>query len=146
MHPVRKQRLTIVLFILFGASLAAGLVFYALSENMNLFYPPSDIDKAPIGKRIRIGGMVLEGSVQRVPNSIDVTFVVTDYGSNVTVHYNQILPDLFAEGQGIVAAGVLNDKGQFIADEVLAKHDENYTPSEVSATLKHREPQAGKKP
>ncbi len=133
MHPLRKQRLIIVLFIVFGAAVAVGLISFALRENINLFYPPSDIaaGKAPIDKQIRAGGMVLEGSVKRDPNSLRVEFVVTDYAANIPVVYTGILPDLFSEGDGIVATGKLDNNGVFQANEVLAKHDENYMPPEV---------------
>ncbi len=138
MHPVRKQRLMVVLFIVIGASVAAALVFFALSENMNLFFPPSDIaeGKAPVGKHIRVGGMVVEGSVHRDQESLKVSFEITDYAEKTTVVYEGILPDLFSEGEGIVASGKLDANGIFQAEEVLAKHDENYMPPEVSDTLK----------
>lgn len=138
MHPIRRQRLMIVLFIVIGASVAAALVFYAVNENMNLFYPPADVaeGKAPVGKHMRLGGMVVAGSVKRASDSLKVTFDVTDYQDTVTVHYEGILPDLFSEGQGVVAAGKLQPDGSFSADEVLAKHDENYMPPEVADTLK----------
>lgn len=147
MHPKRKQRLMIVLSIVIGASIAASLVFYALSDNLNLFYPPSEIKagKAPQGKRIRAGGMVLENSVKRYDDGITVEFVVTDYEANVKVIYKGILPDLFAEHEGVVVAGKLNEAGVMIADEVLAKHDENYMPPEVSETLKDK-PKTSNKP
>ena len=137
MHPVRKQRLVIVLFIVCGASVAAALVFYALRDNLNLFYSPSEVaaGKAPHGTRIRAGGMVREGSVQRSPQGLEVTFVVTDYEHDVTVSYEGILPDLFAEGQGVVALGMLDEQGVFVASEVLAKHDEEYMPPEVTESL-----------
>lgn len=137
MHPARKQRLMIVLFIVFGTGLAVALAGFALRENINLFFPPSEIveGKAPVGKKIRAGGMVLEGSVKRDPNSLRVDFVVTDYQSNVAVSYTGILPDLFAEGEGIVATGMLDEQGVFQASEVLAKHDENYMPPEVQSAL-----------
>jgi cytochrome c-type biogenesis protein CcmE len=137
MHPVRKQRLIIVLFIVFGASLAATLVFYALRDNLNLFYSPSDIaaGKAPVDTRIRAGGMVREGSVQRAAQGLEVVFVVTDYDQDVTVQYEGILPDMFAEGQGVVAIGALDARGRFVATEVLAKHDEEYMPPEVIESL-----------
>lgn len=133
MHPVRKQRLIIVLFILFGAAVAVAFMTFALRENINLFYSPADIKagKAPLGKRIRAGGMVLEGSVKRAADSLRVDFVVTDYAATVAVVYSGILPDLFGEGQGVVATGVLGEDGVFQASEVLAKHDENYMPPEV---------------
>ena len=138
MHPVRRQRLLIVLVIVVGASLAAGLIFYALRDNMNLFYSPSDIaaGKAPVDARIRAGGMVRAGSVQRPADGIEVQFVVTDYAADLTVRYSGILPDLFAEEQGVVVTGRLDGDGVFKASEVLAKHDEEYMPPEVSEALK----------
>jgi cytochrome c-type biogenesis protein CcmE len=138
MHPKRKQRLMIVLSIVIGASVAAALVFYALKDNLNLFYPPAEIKagNAPIGKRIRAGGMVLDNSIKRYEDGVTVEFIVTDYEANLTVVYTGILPDLFAENEGAVVAGIINDEGIMIADEVLAKHDENYMPPEVSETLK----------
>ena len=137
MHPVRKQRLMVVLFIVVATSVAAALVFFALRENMNLFYPPADIaaGKAPIGTNIRAGGMVKEGSVEKAGDSLKVDFVVTDYASDLRVTYTGILPDLFEEGQGVVVAGKLDPTGLFVAHEVLAKHDENYMPPEVADAL-----------
>ncbi|WP_159238599.1 cytochrome c maturation protein CcmE [Zhongshania aliphaticivorans] len=137
MHPQRKQRLLIILFILVVTGLAAGLLGYALKENINLFYPPADIaaGKAPTGKSIRAGGMVQEGSVQRASDSLVTRFVVTDFSATVTVEYEGILPDLFAEGEGVVASGKLGEDGIFYATEVLAKHDETYMPPEVSDAL-----------
>ena len=137
MLPHRKQRLIIVLFIVFGTSVAVALATFALRENINLFYPPADIaaGKAPIGKPMRAGGMVKEGSIKRDANSLRVDFVVTDYQASVPVVYTGILPDLFDEGQGVVAAGKLDANGVFQATEVLAKHDENYMPPEVQAAL-----------
>lgn len=137
MHPVRRQRLFMVLLIVLGAGVAVGLAAFAFRENINLFYPPMEIadGKAPVGKRIRAGGMVMEGSVQRDPDSLKVAFVVTDYKAQVPVEYVGILPDLFAEGEGIVATGMLDQRGVFVASEVLAKHDENYMPPEVQDAL-----------
>ena len=137
MHPVRKQRLTIVLFITIFSSLAVGLVVYGLRGNINLFFPPADIvaGKAPVGSPIRLGGMVVEGSLIRSTDSLRVQFDVTDYAATVTAVYEGILPDLFAEGQGVVAAGVLDEQGVLQASEVLAKHDENYMPPEVADAL-----------
>ncbi|MDX9874012.1 MAG: cytochrome c maturation protein CcmE [Spongiibacteraceae bacterium] len=144
MHPVRRQRLFIVLLIIAGAGLAVGLASYALRENINLFYPPAEIaeGKAPVGKRIRAGGMVLAGSVQRQPESLTVRFVVTDYQAELPVEYTGILPDLFAEGEGVVATGVLTEDGVFQASEVLAKHDETYMPPEVQHALDRSAEQA----
>jgi cytochrome c-type biogenesis protein CcmE len=137
MHPVRRQRLIIVLLIVFGAAVAVALITFALRENINLFYSPAEIaeGKAPVGKQIRAGGMVLEGSIVRDPYSLRVDFVVTDYLARVPVTFVGILPDLFAEGQGVVAAGKLGDDGVFQASEVLAKHDENYMPPEVQSAV-----------
>lgn len=133
----RKQRLYIVLSIVVGVSLAAGLLFYAMRDNLNLFYPPAEIaaGKAPLEQRIRAGGMVLENSVERQKDGLTVHFVVTDYQAELPVVYKGILPALFAEGDGVVVAGMLREDGVFIADEVLAKHDENYMPPEVSDAL-----------
>jgi cytochrome c-type biogenesis protein CcmE len=145
MHPVRKQRLLLVCFIVLFSSVAVGLVAYGLRGNINLFFPPADVvaGKAPLGQPIRLGGMVVEGSIRRDPNSLRVEFDVTDYKGTVTAVYTGILPDLFAEGQGVVAAGVLDESGTLQATEVLAKHDENYMPPEVAEALASSEGGAG---
>lgn len=137
MNPVRKKRLYIVLAILCGVSIAVALALTALRENINLFYTPTQIatGEAPLDTRIRAGGMVEEGSVKRLPDGLAVEFVASDGVNGVTIRYNGILPDLFREGQGIVAMGRLNQDGVLLADEVLAKHDENYMPPEVSQAL-----------
>lgn len=137
MHPIRRQRLWIVLIIVCFSSAAIGLAAYALRGNINLFYPPVEVaaGKAPVGTPIRVGGMVLEGSVMRASDSLRVEFKVTDYQSTVDVVYEGILPDLFAEGEGAVASGRLRSDGVFVAEEVLAKHDENYMPPEVAEAL-----------
>lgn len=137
MHPIRKKRLTIVLFLLAGLSIAVALTTYALRQNINLFYDPTQISagEAPVDVRIRAGGMVEEGSVKRDTESLKVEFLVTDFNASVPIEYVGILPDLFAEGQGIVAMGRLNNEGRFVADQVLAKHDENYMPPEVADAL-----------
>ena len=137
MHPVRKQRLLVVIYIVLGVSVAVGLVLYALQQNINLFFTPTQIaeGEAPADTLIRAGGMVVDGSVKRSQDSLAVSFAVTDYQSTVTIQYEGILPDLFREGQGIVAQGKLDDKGVLQAVEVLAKHDENYMPPEVTEAL-----------
>jgi len=137
MHPLRKQRLYMVLFIVIFASIAVGLLTFALRENINLFYPPSKIvaGEAPIDKRIRAGGCVLPGSVRRSGDSLDLDFLVTDGRSEVMVRYSGILPDLFAEGEAVVVNGKLDGDGVFQATEVLAKHDETYTPPEVASIM-----------
>lgn len=137
MHPKRKKRLIAVCLIVLAAGAAIGLILYALSSNINLFFSPTEIAEgnAPVEQRIRAGGMVLENSVKRDSETLQVEFVLTDYAHNVTVNYDGILPDLFREGQGIVATGKLNAENVFIASEVLAKHDENYMPPEVADAL-----------
>ena len=138
MHPLRKQRLYIVLFIVIGASVAAGLVFWALRDNMNFFYAPAQVaaGEAPAGKTIRVGGLVVPGSLRRSDSGLEVGFTVTDNKAELEIAYQGILPDLFAEGQGIVANGELLADGSFRATQVLAKHDENYMPPEVHDALK----------
>jgi cytochrome c-type biogenesis protein CcmE len=112
-----------------------------LSGNINLFYPPAEVAAglAPSDRTIRVGGMVVEGSVER-GNDLITTFAVTDYEAQVTVTYRGILPDLFAEGEGVVASGQLDASGVLVASEVLAKHDENYMPPEVAAALEGKQP------
>ena len=135
MRPERRNRLIAVLFVLAGASAAVALLLLAAEENLNLFYPPERIagGEAPASVPIRGGGMVLEGSVVRAPDSLDVAFVLTDYqGADFKVVYRGILPDLFREGQGILVKGQLDEAGLFHASEVLAKHDENYMPPELA--------------
>ncbi|MBC9250465.1 cytochrome c biogenesis protein CcmE [Pseudomonas alcaligenes] len=138
MNAVRKKRLYIVLAILVGVSIAVALALSALKENINLFYTPTEIaaGKAPVGAQIKAGGMVEKGSLKRSGDSLDIEFVVTDFAKSVTVRYHGILPDLFREGQGIVAVGKLQADGSFSAEQVLAKHDENYMPPEVTKALK----------
>ncbi|MBV2134575.1 cytochrome c maturation protein CcmE [Pseudomonas sp. MAP12] len=138
MNPLRKKRLFIILGILAGVGVAVGLALSALQQNINLFYTPTQIaaGEAPQDTRIRAGGMVRTGSVSRSADSLDVQFVVTDFAKDVTIRYRGILPDLFREGQGIVALGRLNEEGVLVADEVLAKHDEKYMPPEVTKALK----------
>ncbi len=142
MHPVRKQRLYIVIFILAGASIAAALAFWALQDNMNFFYAPVQIERgeAPLGKTIRVGGLVVPGSLKRSDSGLEVTFTVTDNQADMDIEYQGILPDLFSEGQGIVAVGELLEGNRFRAAQVLAKHDENYMPPEVHDALKAGEP------
>ena len=139
MHPVRRQRLYVVLFVALFSSAAIGLVIYAMRGNINLFYPPTEVvaGKAPVDQSIRVGGMVVKGSVQRATDSLQVNFQLTDYQASVPVVYTGILPDLFGEGQGAVASGSLNGDGVLEATEILAKHDENYMPPEVADALEN---------
>lgn len=137
MSPKQKQRMVLVGVGLLGLTCAIGLVLYALSQNINLFFTPTDVVTGQVThpQRFRLGGMVIKGSVQR-DRDLKVQFKLTDFQNEVTVQYQGILPDLFREGQGIVAMGSLQSPQLFVATEVLAKHDENYMPPEVAAALK----------
>lgn len=137
MNPKRKQKLILITLSVTGLAIAVGLVLFALRQNINLFYPPAKVasGEAPIETTIRVGGMVVDGSVIRDPESLKVAFDVTDYAEAVTIHYDGILPDLFREGQGIVAEGQLNAQRELVATTVLAKHDEQYMPPEIAETL-----------
>ncbi|WP_163558039.1 cytochrome c maturation protein CcmE [Halomonas sp. NO4] len=137
MTPKRKRKLTIILGLISLAAVAVGLTLYALRANINLFFSPIEIaaGDAPFERQIRAGGMVKEGTVHRNPDSLDVEFVVTDYVEDLEVHYSGILPDLFREGQGVVVVGELQPSGELRADQVLARHDENYMPPEVAEAL-----------
>ena len=141
MKPARKQRLILIGLMVLGASLATAFALKSFNENLMYFFPPTDVveGKAPKDALFRLGGMVVKGSVERPDKSMMVRFKLTDFSKEVTVEYTGILPDLFREGQGIVAHGRLNPQGVFIAEEVLAKHDENYMPPEVKASLKKPE-------
>lgn len=141
MNPIRKQRLYALIAILIGSLLATWLVVSALSENMNLFYSPTEIKEANLdqGTLIRAGGMVKAGSIIKSKDSLDVSFTVTDYQNDLLIKYEGILPDLFAENAGVVVRGNLTPKGDFLAIEVLAKHDENYMPPEVAKLLDSKE-------
>lgn len=141
MTPKRKKRLSIILGLVFGTALIVGLVMFSLSENINLFYSTSQIanGEAPVGTRIRAGGMVVDGSVKRSSDSLKIQFALTDYERQVIVEFTGILPDLFREGQGIIAQGKMDANGIFQADEVLAKHDENYMPPEIAESMKKKQ-------
>ena len=137
MKPKRRQRLVLVGLLVAGVGIAVGLALLALQENINLFFSPSQVaaGEAPVGSPFRLGGMVVDGSVSRVDQSLEIRFDLTDTANTVTVAYTGILPDLFREGQGIVAQGSVNDNGLFTATQVLAKHDETYMPPEVIDAL-----------
>ena len=138
MNPVRRRRLLLVLAMVIGVGVAVSLTVYALRQNINLFFAPSQIaaGEAPLNRTIRVGGLVVDGSVARDKESLKVAFQLTDNASIVDVHFEGILPDLFREGQGIIARGELTADGVIQASEVLAKHDENYMPPEVVESLK----------
>ena len=140
MIPRRKKRLALVLSLIVGVATALSFILYALSNNVDLFYTPSQMlegdSKPQIGQRLRVGGMVVEGSVRRDATTLEVEFLVTDTGPTVKVLYRGILPDLFREGQGSVAQGVLLQPDVLQASEVLAKHDEEYMPPELAEAMK----------
>lgn len=141
MNPRRKKRMGLIIAILLGVGSTVGLMLYALNQNMDLFYTPTELVmgkdgvKPEVGQRLRIGGMVVEGSVRRDMESLRVSFDLADVGPKVTIEYDGILPDLFREGQGIVAQGVLKDATTIEAFEVLAKHDEDYMPPEIAEAM-----------
>ena len=136
MKPHRRKKLTIILFIAAGLSVAIGLSLYALSNTVDLFFTPTQVAAGEVesGRRIRIGGMVKEGSVEHSQDSLHVEFITTDYNNDLRVRYDGILPDLFREGQGVFAEGTVAN-GVFTASRVLAKHDENYMSVEVKAAM-----------
>jgi cytochrome c-type biogenesis protein CcmE len=137
----RQKRMTMVAAIVAGVGLSAWLLMQALSSNVTFFFDPSEVaaGKVQDGERFRLGGMVVKGSIQKTPGTLDVRFLVTDFKHTVPVTYSKILPDLFRDGQGVVAHGKLQG-GVFVADEVLAKHDEKYMPPEVARSLKDNPP------
>jgi len=137
MNPIRKQRLYALIAVLIGSLVATWLVVSALSENMNLFYSPTEIKDAKVDEvtLIRAGGMVKEDSIIKDTLTLNVTFTVTDYQNDLEINYEGILPDLFAENAGVVVRGNLKKDGTFKAIEVLAKHDENYMPPEVAKLI-----------
>ena len=134
----RQQRMLAVGLAVAGIAIATALTLRAFQENMMFFVDISEVAKGnfPEDRNFRVGGLVVNGSVRREPGELEVRFDLTDMSNELTVAYNGILPDLFREGQGIIAHGRLGDDGVFIADEVLAKHDENYMPPEVADSLK----------
>lgn len=141
----KQKRVSVILGGLAVLGLAAGLVLYALSDTITFFHTPSDLTETGVqpGQRIRLGGMVEDGSVKKGPGTL-TTFSVTDQIKAITVTYDGILPDLFREGQGVVTEGKLQADGTFAADTVLAKHDENYMPRELAESLKAKGVHLGK--
>ena len=138
MTPTRRRRLLMVLGLVAGVGVATALAFQAFQDNLFYFYSPSQMadGEAPPDRVIRVGGLVQEGSIAREPGSLTVNFLVTDHASTIPVSYTGVLPDLFREGQGVVARGQVRN-GVFKAENILAKHDENYMPPEVAEAL-HR--------
>lgn len=138
MKPQRRNRLSLILLMVAGVSVAAWFGLRSFNENLMFFFSTSDVveGKAPKDHLFRLGGMVVKGSVQRPGEGLTVKFMLTDMAKEVPVEYTGILPDLFREGQGIIANGKLAENGVFVAQEVLAKHDENYMPPEVAGSMK----------
>jgi len=138
MKPARRQRLILITLMVLGIGTAVGFALKSFNENLMYFFSTTDViaGKAPKDALFRLGGMVVKGSVERPGDGLTVHFKLTDFSKEVAVEYTGILPDLFREGQGIVANGKLDNRGVFVAEEVLAKHDENYMPPEVKASLK----------
>ncbi|HQY35217.1 MAG TPA: cytochrome c maturation protein CcmE [Pseudomonadota bacterium] len=137
MNPTRRRRLWLVVLVVFAVAGATALAMTALRQNIQHFYSPTELTegKAPPERRFRLGGVVAEGSTERASDSLEVRFVVTDRFKETPVLYVGILPDLFREGQSVVTTGTLRADGTFVATEVLAKHDENYMPSEVAEAI-----------
>ena len=137
MNPARRKKLIIIAVLVIGIGSATALALRAFQKNLLYFYSPMQVSagEAPANRPFRVGGLVVAGSVQRDPQSLAVSFTLTDTLKDLRVHYAGVLPDLFREGQGIIANGRLGGDGTFIASEVLAKHDENYMPPEVARAL-----------
>jgi len=138
MNFLQKRRLYFIGLLILSSVVAGSLIIYALGQNINFFYTPSQIhlNEAPAKTRFRVGGLVEKGSLKREEN-LKVEFIITDLNRQITIQYVGILPDLFKEGKGVVASGKLLNNRIFLADEILAKHDENYLPPEVATTLKY---------
>ena len=133
----RQKRMVTVVAILAGVGIATTFALKAFNQNLLYYYSPTQVHagEAPASRAIRVGGLVENGSLKRQPGSMEVTFILTDYRQTVPVSYTGVLPDLFREGQGVIARGKM-DGNRFVAEEVLAKHDENYMPPEVADSLK----------
>lgn len=139
MNKIHKRRIYIIGLLAIGMMTATGLILYALKQNINVFLTPHQLSTQHIASdyHFRLGGMVKEGSVVREKESLGVQFTVTDFKKEIVVRYVGILPDLFREGKGVVAEGRIDNKGIFVADLVLAKHDENYMPKNVYKAMRN---------
>ena len=137
MTPRQKRMITVVA-ILAGVGIATVFALQSFQKNLLYYYSPSQIQagEAPSTRSFRVGGLVENGSLKREPGSLEVRFILTDYAHQQSVSYTGVLPDLFREGQGVIARGKMGSDGMFVAEEVLAKHDENYMPPEVKDSLK----------
>ena len=141
MTPTRKKRLMAVVLILMGVGIATALILTAFKENILFYKSPTEILNGdyPKARNFRVGGMVKPGSINKSETSLDVEFFVTDYAKDIKVQYTGLLPDLFRDDQGMIAIGQMDKEGVFQAEEILAKHDENYMPPEVADMLKNKE-------
>ena len=144
MTPTRRRRLLLVIGILVGVSIAGGLALSAFRQNVTFYFVPSEVaaGKAPRGESFRLGGLVAKGSVHRKPGSMQVRFLVTDFKHEIPVEYTGVLPDLFRENAGVIVHGKLLPNGVFLADQVLAKHDQNYRPPGIHQAwgIRHGDP------
>ncbi len=140
MTPTRKKRLLAVVLILIGVGIATAVFLTAFKENILFYKSPTEVLQGdyPKARNFRIGGMVKKGTINKSTTSLDVEFLVTDYAKDVKVQYTGLLPDLFRDDQGMIAIGQLDKNGVFQAEEILAKHDENYMPPEVAASMKEK--------
>lgn len=137
MQRKQKHRIYIVISILIGVSISAGLLLYALRQNIDLYYTPTQLLNRPpqAEKEVRLGGVVAKNSVHETTHSLKVVFNITDYHQTIVVYYTGLLPSLFHEGKGVIVQGFLNKHGLFQADQVLAKHDENYHPPNIKGSV-----------
>ena len=147
MHPKRKQKLILVGLMVCAVGIALAFILRAFDQNLQLFFSPSEViaGEVPEGAEFKVGGLVAANSVKRIGDGLTVEFALTDNGETIPVRYTGILPDLFREGQGTVSVGKLDADGVFIANKVLAKHDENYMPPEVAAALEEQKQKEGMK-
>lgn len=138
MNKIRQQRIIYLLLFIAGLALSMGLVLYALQQNINVFITPNQLmtTKITSNYHFRLGGVVKKDSLKRDKENLKINFIVTDFKNEVPVLYNGILPDLFREGKGVIVEGQMNQQGQFIATQVLAKHDENYMPKSVYEAMR----------
>ncbi|VAW45899.1 Cytochrome c-type biogenesis protein CcmE, heme chaperone [hydrothermal vent metagenome] len=146
MTPTRKKRLLLIFMVALGISIAVAIFLTAFKDNIMYFKTPTEVaaQDYPINRNFRLGGMVKDDSMQRIPDSLKVQFVITDLAKEVRVEFEGILPDLFREGQGVVTIGYMTNDKLFVAEEVLAKHDENYMSPEVAYALENAKMSPGK--
>ena len=146
MHPKRKQKLILVCLMVGAVGIAAAFILKAFNQNLQLFFSPSEViaGEVPEGAEFKVGGLVAADSIRRVGDGLTVEFALTDNGETIPVRYTGILPDLFREGQGTISVGKLDSDGVFVANKVLAKHDENYMPPEVADALNKQKAKAAK--